>query len=130
MGCVRNFDGNPDQAVPHFEAALRLNPTPASATLQLSDLSLAYMLQGDFESAEKYARQAISKLEANTRAWERLAASLGHQNRPDEARQALEQLTRQQGPLREGYLEMTYPFREESHRALLWEGLRRAGWTG
>lgn len=130
MGCVRNFDGNPDQAIPHLEAALRLNPTPASATLQLSDLSLAYLLQGDFERAEDYARQAISKLEANTRAWERLAASLGHQNRRDEARAALEQLTRQQGPLREGYLEMTYPFRTGAHRELLWGGLQRAGWAG
>ena len=128
MGCIRNFDGNPAQAIPHLEASLRLNPGPTSATLLLADLALSYLLLEDYETSENYARQAISKFEGNTRAWERLAAALGHYGRQDEAREVLSTLTERQGPLRAPYLEMTYPFRTEDHRARLWDGLRSAGW--
>jgi len=127
VGCVYNFNGRPADAIPHLHASLKLNPGPSTATLLLADIALAHLLEGDLDQAVSTARRAISKFSGNVRAWERLAAALGLQNRVDEARSTLREMIRLHGEPRPDYLNFTYPFSTEEHRAVLMRGLVTAG---
>lgn len=126
-GCVYSFSGQPEAAIPYLATALRLNPGPVSATLLLSDMSLAHLLIGDLDQAVTYARRAISKFNGNSRAWERLTAALGLQGRIDEAEACLETMSGMSRAPKRAYLETTYPFRDPTHRETLMNGLAAAG---
>ncbi len=126
-GCIYIFAGQPAEAIPYLNMALRLNPVPISATLQLSDLALSHILLGDLDQAVSYSRRAISKYNGNGRAWERLAAALGLQGRIDEAEDSVRRMTEMCGAPERGYIEMTYPFRDPAHGEIFMKGLAAAG---
>lgn len=128
-GCVYNYNGQPEAAIPYLATALRLNPGPISATLLLSDMALAHMLLGDLDEAVTFARRAISKFNGNGRAWERLTASLGLQGRIDEAEACFQSLSELSGVPDVDYLDITYPFRDPNHREIMMTGLSAAGLT-
>lgn len=127
LGCVRNFDGRPAEALPHLASSLKLNPGPSSATLLLADMSLSHLLVGDLDQSVSYARRAISRYWGNTRAWERLAAALGLQGRTAEAAEAFQQIVGRGGMPGPEYFTTTYPFRTDEHRERLLGGLSEAG---
>jgi tetratricopeptide (TPR) repeat protein len=130
MGCVCNFGGQPARALPHLQTALRLNPGPTSATLQLSDMALAYLLLGELDNSVSHARRALSAFSGNMRAWERLTAALGAQGRAEEAAETYTAMVNEGGVPNAAYLDMTYPFRDQAHREILMSALRKAGLPG
>jgi TolB-like protein len=130
MGCVCNFGGQPARALPHLQTALRLNPGPTSATLQLSDMALAYLLLGELDKSVSHARRALSAFSGNMRAWERLTAALGAQGRAEEAAETYTAMVNEGGVPNAAYLDMTYPFRDQAHREILMSALRKAGLPG
>jgi len=128
LGCVYSFDGRPAEAIGHLHAARRLNPHRESATLLLADLALAHLLLRDNDQAIAFAQQAIREFSGNIRAWQRLSAAYGNQERDAEAADALQNLLQRQRALTIDYIDATYPFRDAGDRALLVGGLQRAGW--
>ena len=128
LGCVYSFDGRPAAAIGHLHAARRLNPRRESATLLLADLALAHLLLHDYDEAITFAQQAIREFGGDIRAWQRLCAAYGNQARDAEAAAALQNLLQRQRTLTIAYIDATYPFRDAGDRALLVDGLRRAGW--
>lgn len=128
LGCVLNFDGHPGDAIPHLEAAVRLNPHPSAATLLLSDLALAHVLLQRHEEAIPYAKRAIANFSGDIRAWQRLCVALGHLGLQEEAAEALANLQHYQRRLTLAYIDATYPFRYDQDREIVVEGLRKAGW--
>jgi len=128
LGCVLNYDGHPADAIPHLQAALRLNPHRNAATLLSADLALARLLTGEHEQAVADARRAVAEFSGDVRAWQRLAAALGLQGQRAEARAALGELLKRQRTFTMDYILATYPFRYRRDLDTFLAGLRNAGW--
>lgn len=127
LGCVLEFGGAPDKAVPEFEAALRLDPHSPFATFLNADLAISHFVLGHFDGAIDYARRAIDISPVNVRARQRLVASLAQAGRIDEAQAAFRELLRRQPDLSVAYIDETYPFRHAEDRDRFVDGLREAG---
>ncbi|WP_423068512.1 winged helix-turn-helix domain-containing tetratricopeptide repeat protein [Devosia sp. CN2-171] len=92
QGQVCLVDEVPLEAIPHFERAMRLNPSLGTTLLHLQLLGMAYFFAGRFETAAALFRERI-QLMPNTD-WSRgyLASALGHLGRTEEARQVWAEL--------------------------------------
>lgn len=130
LGCVFEFDGHPGDAIPHLQAALKLNPQGDATPLLNADLALSHLLLRNFDDAVHYARRAIAAFSGDVRAWQRLVSALGHLGQQEEAAQSLRQLLKRQPRFSRAYVEATYPFRFPDHLDLLMQGLAKAGWPG
>lgn len=96
----------------------------------LADIGLAHLLTGEFEEAVRLCERSIAERRENGRAWQRLAAALGHLGRLEAAERALAKVFELQPDFGSAYVHATYPFREPAHAATFSEGLRKAGWSG
>ena len=130
FACVLVFDGSPDKAIPKLRAVLQLDPRFQFLTVTLADMGLAHLLTGELEEAVRLCERSISERRENVRAWQRLAAALGHLGRIEAAEAALEKVFELQPDFGAAYVHATYPFRDPAHTAMLCEGLRKAGWHG
>ncbi|MFQ5927965.1 MAG: adenylate/guanylate cyclase domain-containing protein, partial [Terriglobia bacterium] len=128
LGCVLEFAGRPAEAIPHLERVTAFDPRYRFKSAALADLALSRFLIGDFEQAVESAKAAIQVQPGNIRAHQRLAATLGHLGREEEARAALEELLRLQPDFSRTFLDVTYPFKDPTHRELFLDGLHKAGW--
>jgi tetratricopeptide (TPR) repeat protein len=130
FGCVLTFDGWPAEAIPRLEAVLKLDPRFPFLAVTLADIGLAHLMLGDYAEAIRFCERSIAENEGHVRAWQRLAAALGHAGRPEEAAAAFAQLLKLQPDFNAGYVVATYPFRLPAHFEGFREGLRKAGWSG
>ncbi len=128
LGCVLTFDGRPAAAIPKLDAVLKLDPHFPFLPATLADLGLAHLLIGEFDTALRFCERSIAERRENVRAWQRLAATLGHLGRIDGAAQALAQVQRLQKDFDSAYVQATYPFRDPVHTTAFTDGLRKAGW--
>lgn len=128
LGCVLTFDSRPAEAIPKLDAVLKLDPHFPFLAATLADLGLAHLLIGDFDTALRFCERSIAERRENVRAWQRLAATLGHLGRAEEARHALAQVHRLQKDFGSAYVQATYPFRDPIHTTVFTDGLRKAGW--
>ena len=93
-------------------------------------MGLAHLLTGEFEEAVRLCERSIAERRENVRAWQRLAAALGHLGRIEAAEAALGKVFELQPDFGAAYVRATYPFRDPAHTAMFCEGLRKAGWHG
>ena len=91
--------------------------------------SLAHLSMNDYESAEIWARKAVAT--PNVAVWGHccFTAALAYLDRLDEARPALAEVLRIKPDLSAEFVSRAGPMNEPI-RALLIEGLRKAGWDG
>ena len=129
-GCVRGFAGEAAAAIPHLEAAMRLDPRYQSPASVLSDLGLAYFLVDQPGEALIRFDRAIADRPDYVRAWQRRAACLGCMGRTGEAKAAFARVLKLQPGFSPVYVESTYPFRDPAQAEMFTEGLRKAGWHG
>jgi tetratricopeptide (TPR) repeat protein len=127
---VRGFAGQAAAAIPHLEAAMRLDPRYQSLASVLSDLGLAFFLADEPEEALIRFDRAIADRPDDVRAWQRRAACLGCIGRTGEAKAAFARVLELQPGFSSVYLESTYPFRDPAHSEMFTDGLRKAGWHG
>jgi tetratricopeptide (TPR) repeat protein len=82
----------PLAAVPHFERAMRLDPSLSTTMLYLQLLGVSYFYAGRFETAVALFRERIVLMPDTD--WSRgyLASALGHLGRAGEARQVWDEL--------------------------------------
>ncbi|MFO1058600.1 MAG: adenylate/guanylate cyclase domain-containing protein [Dongiaceae bacterium] len=128
LGCALGFGGRPEAALKALEAVLRLDPRYQSRSLILADMALCHLLLGANDDAVRTAREAVAEGRRNVRAWQRLAAALGRRGETAEAAVALAQVLTLQPDFSLAYLDATYPFRSPEDRAIMLDGLQRAGW--
>jgi adenylate cyclase len=90
-GAFGIFSGNPAEAIPSIELAIRLDPAASSQYLHF--LGLAHLMLGNYETATAHFRERVRLTPETdlTRAF--LASALGHLGRVDEARQIWRELT-------------------------------------
>jgi len=90
QGLLHVFAGDPKDAIPHIERAMRLDPGYYQQYLHF--LGTAYLVAGEYQDAVDTFKKRISLMPDTDLSRSFLAAALGHLGRVDEARQAWREL--------------------------------------
>jgi adenylate cyclase len=120
-GILRIWAGQPDIAIEHIEAALRLSPR-ARVGPSLSNMGWAHFFARRFEEAVPKIRLAIQEDPSNPSPYRVLAACYAHMGRLDEAREVVARLS----AITSAVVPSDLPNRNPEHRELLLSGLRLA----
>jgi adenylate cyclase len=120
-GTLRVWAGEPDVAIKHLDAALRLSPR-ARVGLSLGVTGQAHFLSRRFDEAVPKLLLAIQENPTVPQTYRTLAACYAHMGRLDDAREIVEQL-RVITPV---VISGTSHLRNPEHRELLLSGLRLA----
>jgi adenylate cyclase len=120
-GLLRAFVGEPDLAIEHLEAALRLSPRERIGQ-PLSVMGGAYFLKCQFDEAVAKLLLSIQDDPDFPPTYRILAACYAHLGRPDEARTTVARLR----AITPQVVPSNVPFRNPKHRELYLSGLRLA----
>jgi adenylate cyclase len=124
-GTIRTFAGQPLEAIPEIEQAMRLDPALSGQFLHF--LGLAYLMAGKYETAAALLRQRIILVPNTDFSRAILTSALGHLGEVDDARRVWGELM---------VINPTYsfaghigrqPFKREEDVERIAEGLRKAG---
>jgi TolB-like protein/class 3 adenylate cyclase len=118
---LRLFAGQPDLAIKHFEASLRLSPRDRFGA-PLSGIGIALFFSRRFDEAAAKLRMAVEQLPTFVLPYQFLASCLAHMGRVDEARDIVSQL-RSLTPV---VVPSGTQFRNPEQRELYLSGLRLA----
>ncbi|MDR3421777.1 MAG: adenylate/guanylate cyclase domain-containing protein [Xanthobacteraceae bacterium] len=124
LGGIRSYSGQPLEAVPMIERAMRLDP--ASNHQYVHFLGMAYLLAGKYETAATLLRQRILLVPKTDFSRAALTSALGHLGQLDEARRIWREL-KEINPkysFKEHFSRQ--PFRQEDVESVA-EGLTKAG---
>jgi TolB-like protein/class 3 adenylate cyclase len=120
-GSLRVWAGQPDDAIEHVEAALRLSPRARVAN-SLSVMGRAHFFARRFNEAVPKLLLAIQEDPSNPEPYRYLAACYGHMGRIDDAGEIVERLR----AITEVVIPDTRYLRNAEHREFLLSGLRLA----
>ena len=120
-GILRLWAGQPDIAIEHVDASLRLSPR-ARVGSAIATIGIAHLVSRRFEEAVPKLLLAIQEDPSNPYAYRALAACYAHMERLEDARKVVEHL-RTITPMLTSASE---PYRNSEHRELLRSGLRLA----
>jgi TolB-like protein/Tfp pilus assembly protein PilF len=126
-GCITGFSGDPAAARRHQLRIGKLDTVYPYAAVIESDLGLWHLLDGNFDGAELHLSRAETLDRRYPRALQRRVALSGLQGKREEARRAQDRLRELGAPLDPEALKISYPFRNDQHRAMFFDGIRRAG---
>ena len=118
---LRVWAGQPDLAIEHVEASLRLSPRERVGA-PLFVLGMAYLFKRQFDEAAAKLLLSIQDQPGSPASYRYLASCYAHMGRLDEARAIVSRL-RAITPL---LVPTDYPYRNPEHRELLLSGLRLA----
>jgi adenylate cyclase len=90
LGGIRSYSGEPLEAIPLLERAMRLDPAHAEQYLHF--LGMAYLLAGKYETAVTVFRERIALVPRTDFSRAPLASALGHLGEVDEARRIWREL--------------------------------------
>ena len=120
-GVLRNWAGQPDTALEHFETFLRLSPRERFGFHQ-GAIGIALFFSRRFDEAVRQLLASLEQLPTLTPAYRFLASCYAHMGRLDEAHQIVERL-RAITPV---VVPADTPYRNPEHRELFLSGLRLA----
>jgi pentatricopeptide repeat protein len=120
-GWLRLFAGQPDLAIAHFEASMRLNPRDRRG-LHLSGIGTAYLINGRLDDAVAALRVSLEELPSFTPTYQMLASCYAHAGRLDEARAIVQRLRL----LTPSVVPTIQLFRDPKHVEFFLSGLRLA----
>jgi adenylate cyclase len=125
LGGIRSYSGQPLEAIPTIERAMRLDP--ASHHQYLHFLGMAYLLAGKYETAAALLRQRIVLVPETDFSRAALASALGHLGEVDEARRIWRELEEinPNYSFSEHYGRL--PFKKEEDVRRIAEGIAKAG---
>jgi TolB-like protein len=120
--------GYPDIAVEHIAKAMRLSPLDPRSYMFMLVAGLAHFCAGRFEQAADWAAKAFAERPDLLSVVRLSAASNALAGRPETARAAIAHLLQGDPGSRMSTLAKTHaPFRRDSDRLLMEDGLRKAG---
>ena len=90
LGGIRSYSGQPLEAIPMLERAMRLDPAHSEQYLHF--LGMAYLLAGKYETAVTLFRERIVLVPRTDFSRAPLASALGHLGEVDEARRIWREL--------------------------------------
>ena len=97
LGSIHSYSGQPLEAIPMIERAMRLDP--AFRPQYLHFLGMAYLLAGKYETAAALLRQRILLVPETDFSRALLASALGHLGEVDEARRIWRRTQRDQSKI-------------------------------
>jgi len=120
--------GRASEAIPYFHQALRLSQRDPLASGTMGWLSAAYLLAGEPDRAEEWARRALRTRQA-PQIWLITAALsiFGHRGLRDEAASTRAELLREQPDITCAYVRAHIPISDAAGLDLYIDGLRKAG---
>jgi len=126
-GMVRNYLGEPSNAIEYFTRAKRLNPRDPRIANTLSGLAQAYLYLGRYDEAASWADQAIGHEPNYLSSLRAAAASYALAGQSAKAAEIMGRLRKIDPALRLSNLQNYTTLRRPEDFASLAEGLRRAG---
>jgi adenylate cyclase len=120
-----NYAGKPEEALPLFEKAMRLNPFPPS--FYYLNCGHTYRLTGRFQEAVGMYKKSIQLTPNSAPAHWCLAATYGLMGREEEARAVAADLLRINPKFSVEYVAKTSPYKRQEDIDQLIQGLRKAG---
>ena len=126
-GILRCILGQPEEAIPSAERAIRMSPVDPSMWVPYGIMANAFMQQARYEEAASWARKSLAQHRFNLPAYHVLGASCVHIDHQVEAESAVRQLRELDPELTISRLEATYPIARYRNLDAFLEGLSRAG---
>jgi hypothetical protein len=126
-GCITGFAGDPQTARQHGARVFRIDPAYPYMAVIHSDLGLWHMLEGNLDAAADHLGRAEQWDPAYGRGLQRQVALAGLRGDRAAVGRAIGRLAEIGAPLAREQIMTSYPFREQRHRALFFDGFRRAG---
>jgi adenylate cyclase len=120
-----NYAGKPEQALPLFEKAIRLNPLPPA--FYYLNYGNSFRLIGRFEEAIVMYKKSIQLTPNSAPAHYVLAATYGLMGREEEAKAVAAELLRINPKFSVEYVAKTSPYKRQENTDQIIEGLRKAG---
>ena len=126
-GIMRCILGQPEEAIPSAERAIRMSPVDPSMWVPYGIMANAFMQQARYEEAASWARKSLAQHRFNLPAYHVLGASCVHIGHQVEAESAVRQLRELAPELTISRLEATYPVARYRNLDTFLEGLSQAG---
>ena len=125
LGGICSYSGQPLEAIPMIERAMRLDP--AASHQYLHFLGMAYLLAGKYETAATLLRQRILLVPETDFSRSALASALGHLGEVEEARRIWRELKEINPNYSFSEHFSRLPFKREEDVQRVAEGLAKAG---
>ena len=126
-GWIRNYLGEPGQAIEHLARAMRFSPLDPQIAWMQGGTAFAHFIAGQYDEASYWANKALVGRPDYPTALRLAAASNALAGRLDEARNAMERLRQIDPTLRVSNLKDRIPLRRADDLSRYEEGLRKAG---
>ncbi len=126
-GFLRIWHGETENAIGHFERAMRLSPLDPEIYRMQAGLAMAHLFAGHFDVASSWAEKASADLPSFLLVVGVVAASHALAGRSDEARRAMDRLRELDPALRISNLRDWLPIHRTEDLAVFADGLRKAG---
>lgn len=126
-GWVRNYLGEPDEALEALERSMRLSPRDPTLFRTQAALACAHLMRGDFEHAMTLARRAIEGNPNYTVSYRMLAAAQAHAGRIQDAQATIDRLVALVPNVSLRALAEMRIFAQSGRLEMIIDGLRKAG---
>ena len=120
--------GRAEEAIPHIETAIRLNPhDPVIGGLIYTRMARAHLFLQRHEEAVKWARRSIRNRAFNWPTLAYFASALAHLDRLDEAHRALDEMNEREPGITVAFVRERTPVTDTGYMDHFLDGLRKAG---
>ncbi|HML29860.1 MAG TPA: winged helix-turn-helix domain-containing protein [Hyphomicrobium sp.] len=126
-GFLRTWQGEPDDAIAHFERAMLLSPLDPEVYRMQAGIGMAHLFARRVDAAAYWAELAYGNLPSFLMAVALMAATRALLGREDDAREAMDQLRDLDATIRISNLADWLPIRRREDLAIFAQGLRIAG---
>jgi len=126
-GFLRTWHGECENAIEHFERAMRLSPVDPELYRMQAGIAMAHLFAGRIESASAWAERSYSNLPSFLMVVALIAATRALSGRLEDARRAMEDLRKLDPALRLSKLTAWLPISRPEHLSIFADGLRKAG---
>ena len=125
LGSTLIYAGQVDEAVAHLKQAIRLNPFPAY--YYYFHLGRCYMIRGQYEDALAECKKALQRAPDAVGNHIAIAVAYALLDREEEARASAVKALELEPNLSVSRMHQNSMYRDQNHRKLFYDGMRKAG---
>lgn len=126
-GFLRTWHGECDEAIEHFERAMRLSPVDPELYRMQAGIAMAHLFAGRIEAASAWAERSYSNLPSFLMVVALIAATRALGSRQKDASRAIEEMRKLDPALRVSNITDWLPISRPEHLAIFADGLKKAG---
>jgi TolB-like protein len=126
-GFLRTWHGECEDAIEHFEKAMRLSPVDPELYRMQAGIAMAHLFAGRIETASAWAERSYSNLPSFLMVVALNAATRALGGREEDARRAIEEVRKLDPALRVSNVTDWLPISRPEHLSIFADGLRKAG---